>query len=314
MKHIKIFVIVPSIFGYRLSSSFSPGRIDAFKRRNIEIDVVRLVDTDIEDNDKEAIVLDSRPSSSVHLHIPEHIFSYLSDEEMGYLLIHLRYQCSHIDPTDALFCSDLRSMFEYFITHFSDLKYTISNLKFFYATVGLYQHIDEKSIKYLKDVIEECSTNGFCHEALSSDMLGTSYYLLAREEADKQKKHQLLLRALAYNEFSSLDQYKFPDHLGVMDYALTMIEVAEIINDTHYGHAYNGAYEKAIFIMNQMLDKHYPESQNMEQSERKLCNTEFFKVQVDIVEKRLSEKAPSEFHGQIERHFNNLNNNQNHGC
>lgn len=313
MKHIKIFVIVPSVFAYRLASSFSSGRIDAFKRKNIEIDVVRLIDTDIEDNDKEAIVLDSRPSSSVHLHIPEHIFSYLSNEEMGYLLIHLRYQCSHIDPTDAIFCSDLRSMFEYFITHFSDLKHTISNLKFFYATVGLYQHIDEKSIKYLKDVIEECSTNGFCHEALSSDMLGTSYYLLAREEADKQKKNQLLLRALAYNEFSSLDHNKFPDHLGVIDYALTMIEVAEIINDTHYDHAYNGAYEMAIFIMKRLLDSVCQSILNLESPELRRCNIEYFKVQVNIVERRLSEKAPSEFHGQIEKHFNNLNNNQNHG-
>lgn len=312
MKHIRIYVIVPSKFEYRLSSSFSPLRIEAYKRRNIELDVVRLVDTDVDSNDNESIIIDARPSSEVHLRVPEYIFKYLNEEEIGYLTTSLRFQCSHLDYTDSIFWSDLRSMFEYYIEHFAEPKYKVADVKFYYATVGEYQHIDDKSITYLKDVIE-CYSSSYSDSILSSDMLGISHYLLAREESDKEKKFQHILKALAYNEIVSLNQSKFSNYVNVADYALAMIDAGTLINDSHYGYAYNSAYEKAIFIMKQMLAKHYLESQNVEQPERKLCNTEYFKVQVDIVEKRLSEKTPSEFHGQIERHFNNLISNQNHG-
>lgn len=310
MKNIKVVVIVPQGQEYKLASCFSADRLESMKRKGLELEVEKLVNPSvgIDGMDKETIVLDARPESKIHLRMPKSCRTNLTQKEFGVLARTLRYQMLRLDYSDRIFMNDIRFLCEYVIHYCPDDSYDLVFSKYTFATVGAFQYVDEKSRVYLKEIVETDS-DGSCRDDYDySDKLGTAYYLLARDESDKEKKHKMMMRSLAHHELCSLNNRKFPDSYNVAEYALAMIEIGRMLNEDiqdEYSRK-NAPYDKAIHIMkHHFIDIQWPEIQEME-PERKRSNIEFLNYEVGIVEQRLAQIAPPEFHNQIESYLNGL--------
>lgn len=306
MKNLHICVIVPQGHEYKLASVFTDNSIESLKRKGLDTEVIRLVDTDFA-NMEETIVIDSRPESEVHLHIPEYYYQYLNSKEFGTLARKLRFQMWYLDYTDRIFLNDIRSLCEYVICHCPDDRYDVVFSKYTYASVGSFQYVNERSPTYLNEIIADCKT-GYKDDYIFSDILGTTYYLLARDEPDNSKKHELMMRSLAYHELCSLNNRKFPESQNAVEYSLATIEVGRMLNDglDNCKNGYYAPYDKAIHIMkHQVVDLVCQEIKTMD-PKRKQCNVDLLNHEIGIVEQRLTQIAPPLFHGQIERYLEGL--------
>lgn len=308
MRNLKVVVIVPEGQKYKLASCFSTDRLESLKRKGFDVEVEKLVGPNIgfDEIENEAIVLDARSESKIHFRMPESYYTLLTHKEFGILARTLRYQMWNLDDSDRIFMNDIRSLCEYVICHCPDDVFDVIFAKYTFATVGAFQNVNAKSEKYLTEIIESTGVENYRDDYYYSDILGTTYYLLARNERDQFKKHSLMMKSLAYHELCSLNSRRFPDAYNVAEYALSMIEIGRMLQENpSYNPIYGqyAAYEKAIYIMeHQFVDVVWPDIQTME-PDIKQCNWEYLKYEIGIVEKRLSQVAPQEFHGQIERYL-----------
>lgn len=307
MKHLKIDVIVPQGQEYKLSSVFMDSHIESLHRNGIDAEVMRLVDTDSANT--KSIVLDARLKSENHMCIPESVYSYLDETELGILAQTLCHQMWKLEYSGKIFLNDIRSLCEYMICHYCEYRSDNFFFRFMYATAGAFQNVDKKSKKYLNDIIESVGDKNYRDDYYFTNILGTAYYLLARDETDDFKKHGLMMKSLAYHELYSLNNRKFPNPYNVMEYALTMIEIGRMLYENpSYNHIFgqNASFEKAIYIMeHQLIDVLWPNIQKME-PDIKQCQLELLEHEIGIVEKRLSQVAPLEYHGKIQSYLESL--------
>lgn len=311
MRNLKVVVIVPEGQKYKLASCFSTYHLESLKRKGFDVEVEKLVEPNIgfDEIEKEAIVLDARPESKNHFSMPEAYYISLTQNEFGVLARKLRYQMWYLDYSDRIFLDDIRSLCEYVICHCPDDEFDVIFGKYTFATVGAFQNVDAKSRVYLREIVESSWKDSYKDDYIYSDFLGTAYYLLARDEPDKEKKHDMMMHSLAYHELCSLDCRRYPDSFNVAEYALAMIEIGRMLNEEYpddYKYRQNAPYDKAIHIMNHnVIDLVWPAIQKCD-PEIKQCNIDCLNYEIGIVEQRLEQIAPPEYHGQIRRYLKSL--------
>lgn len=308
MKIIKFTVIVPKDKESLIQFIFPQDRVDLMKRRGIDSNVIYLVDKECDDDS--SIVIDARPASDTHFRMPDSVYSSLSEDELGLLIQRIRYSMYYLDFSDSLFIEDIRSLCEYYISSCSPTTHYNIFCKYTYATVGQYQYIDAKSIQYLNDVVKLCTSR---QEPLSidADYLGVSYYLLARNENDRNSKFKLLMNALSYFELFSLQQKHYPDAACITKYALALIEMGTMLNH-ETDQEYYAPYDKVTYVMRQMVNIALDNSKQIDPHVMSR-NIDYLKNNINLVERRLSEVAPTEYHGQISSYYQKMTNNNGTG-
>lgn len=310
MKTLKLTVIVPKDKESIIQFIFPQDRLDLMKRRGIDLNVIYLVDKECDDDSN--IVIDTRPASNTHFRMSDSVYSSLSEDELGLLIRRIRYSMYYLDSSDSLFIEDIRSLCEHYMSSCSPATTTHNYIfcKYTYATVGQYQYIDAKSIQYLNDVVNLCTSR---QEPLSIDAgyLGVSYYLLARNENDRNNKFKLLLNALSYFELFSLQQKHYPDVTRITDYALALIEMGTMLNHGT-DQKYYAPYDKVAYVMRQMVNIVLDNSKQIDPHVMSR-NIDYLKNNINLVERRLSEVAPTEYHGQISSYYQKMTNNNGTG-